>query len=239
MSARYDGLAEWYDEYIGSTAGDGIADVARLLGPGDGPCLDLGCGTGLYLDAIRSTGRTPVGLDRSADQLGRARRRDGAPLLQGDAAALPFADATFGTVTAIWVSTDIPGFPGVLREAARVLRPGGLLLFYGVHPCFNGPHIETGPHLEARGAGGEGAVVIHPTYRVQGWHRRAPWWREGGVRDRLGMSHVPLAELINAFAGAGLAVEHAEEPGERPVPMVLALRARRSPGGVSGARSAG
>ncbi|MCK2216931.1 class I SAM-dependent methyltransferase [Actinomadura sp. ATCC 31491] len=218
MSARYDGLAEWYDEYIGASAGDGIADVARLLGPGDGLCLDLGCGTGLYLDAIRSTGRTPVGLDRSADQLGRARRRDGAPLLQGDAAALPFPDATFATVTAIWVSTDIPGFPAVLREAARVLRPGGLLLFYGVHPCFNGPHIEPRE---------DGAVVIHPTYRTTGWHRRSPWWREGGVRDRLGMSHVPLADLLNAFVGAGLAVERAEEPGERPVPMVLALRARR------------
>src|SRR4051812_28827424 len=126
MTARYDGLSEWYDELIVPN----LADVAELLGPGDGTCLDLGCGTGRYLDAIRSTGRTVVGLDRSGDQLRLARRRDPGPLLQGDGTALPFASGVFGTVTAFWVSTDIGDFPGLLREAARVLRPGGLLLFY-------------------------------------------------------------------------------------------------------------
>ncbi|MEU3170237.1 class I SAM-dependent methyltransferase [Streptosporangium sp. NPDC006930] len=117
MTARYDGQAEWYDDYIGPGA---TADIADLLGPGEGLCLDVGCGTGLYLDAIRSTGRTVVGLDRSADQLRLARRRDGAPLLQ-----VPFAADTFGTVTALWVSTDIDDFAGLIKEAARVLLPGG------------------------------------------------------------------------------------------------------------------
>ncbi|MEV4578334.1 class I SAM-dependent methyltransferase [Nonomuraea jabiensis] len=218
MTARYDGQAEWYDEYIGSNAHVTTQDIVELLGPGEGPCLDVGCGTGLYLDAIRSTGRTVVGLDRSADQLRLARHRDPAPLLQGDATALPFATGTFGTVTAIWVSTDIPDFAGLLREAARVLRPGGRLLFYGVHPCFNGPHIESRE---------DGAVIIHPTYRIKGWHQRSPWWRKGGVRDRVGMSHVPLADLMNAFVDAGLAIERVYEPQDRPVPSVLAVRAFR------------
>ncbi|WP_156325870.1 hypothetical protein [Nonomuraea sp. SBT364] len=40
------------------------------------------------------------------------------------------------------MSSDIADFAGLLGEAARVLRPGGLPLFYGMHPCFNGPHIE-------------------------------------------------------------------------------------------------
>ncbi|MGV9598704.1 class I SAM-dependent methyltransferase [Streptosporangium sandarakinum] len=219
MTARYDGQAEWYDGYIGPGAGGNAAWVVDLLGPGAGLCLDIGCGTGLYLEAIRSTGRTVVGLDRSADQLRLARGRDGAPLLQGDAARLPFAAGTFATVTALWVSTDVGDFAGLVREAARVLRPGGMLLFYGVHPCFNGPHIEPRP---------DGAVVIHPTYRITGWHRRSPWWREGGLRDRVGMSHVPLPDLINAFIDAGLNIDRVTEPREDPVPYALAVRAFRA-----------
>ncbi|MFG1749022.1 class I SAM-dependent methyltransferase [Streptosporangium sandarakinum] len=216
MTARYDGQAEWYDGYIGPGAGGNAAWIVDLLGPGAGLCLDIGCGTGLYLEAIRSTGRTVVGLDRSADQLRLARGRDGAPLLQGDATRLPFAAGTFATVTALWVSTDVGDFAGLVREAARVLRPGGMLLFYGVHPCFNGPHIEPRP---------DGAMVIHPTYRITGRHRRSPWWREGGLRDRVGMSHVPLPDLINAFIDAGLNIDRVTEPREDPIPYALAVRA--------------
>ncbi|GGQ27126.1 class I SAM-dependent methyltransferase [Streptosporangium pseudovulgare] len=219
MTARYDGQAEWYDGYIGPGAGANAAWIVDLLGPGGGLCLDIGCGTGLYLEAIRSTGRTVVGLDRSADQLRLARGRDGAPLLQGDATRLPFAAGAFATVTALWVSTDVGDFAGLVREAARVLRPGGMLLFYGVHPCFNGPHIEPRP---------DGAVVIHPTYRITGRHRRSPWWREGGLRDRVGMSHVPLPDLINAFVDAGLTIDRVTEPREDPVPYALAVRAFRA-----------
>ncbi|MGV9533550.1 class I SAM-dependent methyltransferase [Streptosporangium sandarakinum] len=219
MTARYDGQAEWYDGYIGPGAGGNAAWIVDLLGPGAGLCLDIGCGTGLYLEAIRSTGRTVVGLDRSADQLRLARGRDGAPLLQGDATRLPFAAGTFTTVTALWVSTDVGDFAGLVREAARVLRPGGMLLFYGVHPCFNGPHIEPRP---------DGAVVIHPTYRITGRHRRSPWWREGGLRDRVGMSHVPLSDLINAFIDAGLNIDRVTEPREDPIPYALAVRAFRA-----------
>ena len=63
-------------------------------------------------------------------------------IVRGDAAALPFADATFPTVATMWISTDVDDFAAVLAEAARVLTPGGLLVFYGAHPCFNGPHTQ-------------------------------------------------------------------------------------------------
>ncbi|MFI7452414.1 class I SAM-dependent methyltransferase [Nonomuraea sp. NPDC049714] len=218
MSARYDGLAEWYDDIIGSGAAANFPDLAGILGPGDGLCLDLGCGTGRYLELIRSTGRTVVGLDRSDDQLRLARRRDPAPLLRGDGTALPFAGEVFGTVTALWVSTDLDDFAGVLKEAARVLRPGGMLLFYGVHPCFNGPHIENRE---------DGALIIHPTYRRTGWHPRSPWWPIGGLRDRLGMNQLPLPDLLNAFIDAGLGLDRVYEPREQPIPGILAIRSHR------------
>lgn len=41
------------------------------------------------------------------------------------------------------------------------------------------------------------------------------------------MRHHPLADLVNAFIAAGLAIEHMAELGDRPVPAVLAVRARK------------
>lgn len=214
--ARYDGHADWYDDWRRPHVESNALDVTGLLGPGEGLCLDLGCGTGLFFDALTATGRTVVGLDRSADQLRIARRRS-RRILQADAAALPFGDGTFPAVVTLWTSTDVDDFAAVLTEAARVLTPGGLFLFYGAHPCFNGPHVQW---LE------DGGIRVHPTYRTTGWHKQAPWWGVF-VRRRVGMSHRPLAGVLNAFITAGLAIEQVAEPGDRPVPNTLAIRARK------------
>ena len=214
--SRYDGHAEWYEEWNKPNAERNAAAIGELLGPGDGLCLDLGCGGGAYFRVLASTRRTVVGLDRSADQLrfaiGRSRQ-----VVQGDAAALPFADGTFSAVAAIWVSTDVDDFAAVLAEATRVLEPAGLLVFYGAHPCFNGPHAQW---LD------DGGVLAHPTYRQAGWHQEAPWWG-AYIRRRVGMRQHPLAELLNAFLATGLVIEHVAEPGDRPVPVILAIRARK------------
>jgi ubiquinone/menaquinone biosynthesis C-methylase UbiE len=215
--ARYDGLADWYDEHNAPAADLNAAELAALLGPGDGLCLDLGCGTGQYAAAIRGTGRTPIGADYSADQLRLAASRNHA-LVQADGAALPFAGGSFPCVVLMWISTDVDDFGAVLREACRVLAPGGMLLFYGVHPCFNGPCIETGP---------DGSVTVHPTYRQAGWHEPAPWWKPNGIRRRTGVRHVPLADLMNAFVEAGLRIDHVAEPRDHPIPFGLAVRALR------------
>jgi SAM-dependent methyltransferase len=214
--ARYDGHADWYETWNGPNAARNGPDIARLLGPGDGLCLDLGCGGGGYLGALAATGRVVVGLDRSADQLRYARQRS-PNLVQGDGAALPFAGGSFGAVAAIWISTDVDDFTAVLTEAARILVPGGLVAFYGVHPCFNGPHIEW---LD------DGGVRAHPGYRLSGWHHESPWWGMY-VRRRVGMRHHPLGELVTGFVSAGLLIEHIAERGDRAVPHILAIRARK------------
>ncbi|NIK56208.1 class I SAM-dependent methyltransferase [Kribbella shirazensis] len=218
MRARYDGLAEWYDERFVDGSETHQPGLLELLGPGSGPCLDIGCGTGRNFETIRASGRTPVGLDYSIDQLGRARSRTDGPLLHGDAGRLPFADASFGTAVTLWTSTDVDDFGAVLLEAARVLRPGGLLVAYGVHPCFNGPHVVY--HEDGR-------RIVHPTYRLTGWHTEAPWWAEDGIRRRIGMNHVPLADYLNAVLNSGLTMERFEEPPGHDIPHAFAFRARR------------
>lgn len=157
-----------------------------------------------------------IGLDYSADQLRVARSRS-TRIVRGDAAALPFAECTFPAVATMWISTDVDDFGAVLAEAARVLVPGGLLVFYGAHPCFNGPHAQWMA---------DGGMRAHPTYRLAGWHEQAPWWGEY-VRRRVGMRHHPLADLLNAFIGTGLAIEYVTETGGRPVPTSLGIRARK------------
>jgi SAM-dependent methyltransferase len=214
--ARYNGIAEWYDAYNARSAELNAAELAALLGRGSGLCLDLGCGTGQYFEAIRATGRTPVGLDYSADQLRLAAPRHD-KLVQADAAALPFADNTFPTVAIMWLSTDVDDFGAVVKEASRVLQPNGLVTFYGVHPCFNGPCVQ------GREGGG---LIVHPTYRVAGWHEPAPWWKPDGIRRRTGMRHLPLMDLVNAFVEAGLTIERMVEPGGQPVPSALGIRGR-------------
>ncbi|HEY1486660.1 MAG TPA: class I SAM-dependent methyltransferase [Micromonosporaceae bacterium] len=214
--ARYDGWADWYDGFNAPFAEANGLELTQILGSGHGRCLDLGCGTGHYLDIIAATGRDVIGLDFSADQL-RVAGRQGHRLVRADGASLPFATAAFRTVVAMWISTDVDDFAGVLREVARVLEPGGTFVFWGVHPCFNGPHIENGL---------DDSRIIHATYRQAGWHSEAPYWGEN-IRRKVGMRHLPLAEFLNAFIAAGLALEQVIEPREVPVPYAIAVRARR------------
>lgn len=105
-----------------------------LLGPqaeaiaGVRTALDLGCGTGLLAEWLAGRG-TPrlFGLDLSHEMLLHARGRGLAALVEGDLERLPFRDARFDAVLA-FTSIGIAGpRDRALLEAARVLRPGGLL----------------------------------------------------------------------------------------------------------------
>lgn len=122
-------------------------------------------------------------------------------------------------MTSSWVSTDVDNFVAMMREISRVLIPGGLFLFYGVHPCFNGPGVET---LE------DGSRLVHPTYREARRHTESPWWGADGIRERVGgMRHVPLADLINAIVTADLRLARVAEPGQEAVPHSIVLVATK------------
>ncbi len=93
--------------------------------------LDLGVGTGRLLPEILKRGRWVCGLDLSMTMMVRARERlDGrGALVNGDAQTLPFADGSFDRVVAWAIWENIPDQRQALAEIARVLRPGGRVLF--------------------------------------------------------------------------------------------------------------
>ena len=99
--------------------------------------LDLGCGTGRHTLELARRGIRAAGLDYSEPSLAVAREASAAEgldveLVHGDMRELPFADRSFDAVvnffTAFGYFDDEADDERVLREVARVLRPGGRLL---------------------------------------------------------------------------------------------------------------
>jgi SAM-dependent methyltransferase len=223
-AARYDGVADWYDEvFLGPEPERSVTSetAARLLGSGSGRCLDVGCGTGVFLPRIAELGWEPVGIDESAAMLRRARRR--APdveLVRADAAALPFPDRSFDAAVSLWTHTDIDDFGASVREVARVLRSRAPFVYAGAHPCFVGPH--------SRFARAEGVPTLHPGYWAAGRYADGPGVTPDGLRARVGASHLPLGSFLRAFLDADFRLEALEElRGSGEYPYVLAARWRR------------
>jgi 2-polyprenyl-6-hydroxyphenyl methylase/3-demethylubiquinone-9 3-methyltransferase len=93
--------------------------------------LDAGCGGGLVARELAAAGAEVVGVDRSLGSLGVARRAVGRRFVpaQGRLERLPFADGSFDAVVAADVLEHLPDLPAAVAELARVLAPGGGLVF--------------------------------------------------------------------------------------------------------------
>jgi ubiquinone/menaquinone biosynthesis C-methylase UbiE len=105
----------------------------RIMAGARGDVLEIGIGTGLNLPAypadsalhaIDPSAHALVLAERRAAQLGRS-----VVLTAGDAAALPYPDASFDTVVGTFVLCSVGDVAATLREGRRVLRPGGSLRF--------------------------------------------------------------------------------------------------------------
>lgn len=113
---------------------------AAAAAPGE-RVLDVATGTAdVALEFVRRARDVRVtGLDPSHGMLEVAREkcaRAHAPvtLVEGDAMALPFPDASFDVVTIAFGLRNLPDFAGGIREMARVLRPGGRLVILEFFP---------------------------------------------------------------------------------------------------------
>ena len=104
--------------------------------PMPAPVLDLGCGDG-HFASVAFMHKLDVGLDPWTGPLREARFRNGYHILtHADGARMPFPDAHFATIVSNSVLEHIPDVEPVVREAARVLQPGGAFYF-----CVPGPNF--------------------------------------------------------------------------------------------------
>ena len=134
VARMFDGTAARYDLMnallsLGQDAWWRRATTAALaVRPGE-RVLDLAAGTGTSSAPLQRAGGQVWALDRSPGmvQVGR-RRQPGIDFVVGDGAALPFGDQVFDAVTVSFGLRNMPSPVAVLRELARVTKPGGRLV---------------------------------------------------------------------------------------------------------------
>ena len=100
-----------------------------------GRALDAACGTGRHAGYLVELGYDVVGVDASSAMLEIARAKVPAARMElGMLESLPLEDDSVDLVTCSLALTHVPDLAPVMREFARVLRPGGQVLLSDMHP---------------------------------------------------------------------------------------------------------
>jgi SAM-dependent methyltransferase len=127
-SQSFERIADRYDETRGGER-RGRA-FAALISPhlAPGTVLEVGTGTGVVALGLAELRHPVVGVDLSPAMLARAWPRLGSVLAVADAQHLPMATASVGSAVFSWVLQLVADRAAALREATRVVRPGGRVL---------------------------------------------------------------------------------------------------------------
>lgn len=229
--ARYDQIADVYEERSGKTISDpATAALLELAGDVDGlRLLEVACGEGRVARELARRGATLTGLDISAALLAKAQSCEAAePLgihyMHADVTASGLLDGqVFNGVVCNYGLSDIDDLDGLLANVARLLRPGGWFVFSLLHPCFPGWDSD--------------APSSWPP--DQGYFQEG-WWLASntGYRGQVGSSHRMISTYLNSLSRHGLALDQAAEPhpgqemeerrpGAAPVPFYFAARCLR------------
>lgn len=107
--------------------------------PAKAKVLDLGCGAGLLTHDLAKQGHEVIGVDLSEKSLQVARQLDSTgriKYLHADATAVPLEAGLFDAVCAMDLLEHVENPRGVVQEAARLLKPGGLFFFHTFNRTF-------------------------------------------------------------------------------------------------------
>jgi SAM-dependent methyltransferase len=210
----WDGQAPGYYAEHGAFLGDvdflwgpeGLREAAAgLLGEvRDRDVLEIGSGGAQCARWLFTMGARVVASDVSGGQLSQAKRLNDAtgvdvPLVQADAQRLPFADGSFDIVCAAYGAVPfVADSAGLMREVARVLRPGGRWVFSTTHPmrwCF----------LDDAGPRG---LVVESSY----FDRRAYVEQDARGRATYVEHHRTFGDRVRDIVAAGLTLLDVVEP---------------------------
>jgi SAM-dependent methyltransferase len=184
-----EGYTDWAEIY--DRPGNPAIDVEEpvvhgiLGGLARGDALDAACGTGRHSRMLVKLGHRVIGVDTTEAMLGVAREKvPTADFRPGRLEALPVDDASVDVVVCALALTHVPDLVPVMREFARVLRPGGHAVLSDIHPMATPASPAAAP--------AEGGVV-------------------DGLRFVRNLSH-PISSYVNAFVEAGLTIRECVEP---------------------------
>lgn len=210
----WDGTATDYQAEHGAFLGDsdflwgpeGLREsAARLLGDVAGrDVLEVGCGAAQCSRWLAGARARPVAFDVSAGQLRHAAAlssRTGTivPLVQADAQQLPFRDEVFDLACSAYGGVPfVADSAGVMREVARVLRPGGRWVFSTTHPfrwCF-------------RDDPGPAGLRVESSY----FDRRAYVEQDERGAATYVEHHRTIGDRVREIVAAGLVLDNVVEP---------------------------
>jgi SAM-dependent methyltransferase len=134
----YDRIAHEYDGRYRHNRYEGVEKLlVRFAATPPGlRVLEVGCGTGFWLELLAARGAKVTGLDRSRQMLAEARRRNlvCGLLEEGVAESMPFEDRAFDRVLVVNAAHHFDDLAAFGREARRVLAPDGELMIIGLDP---------------------------------------------------------------------------------------------------------
>jgi len=133
------GAAGNWDKLRDNLYGRDFAATALLaLLPAEWVVADLGCGTGRAIAQLAGAVRQVIGVDNSSPMLRAARKRaeeyNNVELRRGDLEAVPIDDGTCDAAILLLALTYVAEPAAVLREGARILKPGGILAVADLMP---------------------------------------------------------------------------------------------------------
>lgn len=202
VETAYDRLAETYrtqedDPYCADLE---FPATTELIPPVEGKrVLDAGCGHGRYAEWLLDRGANVVAVDASEEMVTRASERvgDRAAVHREDLSG-PLASAEddeFDGVVSGLALHYLEDWRGVFAEFARVLRPGGFLVFSTHHPL-------------------DDYLAFDPENYFETAEERMQWSVDGEPVD-VPFYRRPFAEVLNPLVGSGFRLEEVAEPRPR------------------------